>query len=72
MLGARHPFTHALYERDDDGNVVVTATDGTRGTFTKEGRWLHGDLREADCHLCGWVAGPMIGNHRMVETAPKH
>lgn len=71
MLGARHPFTRALYERDDHGSVLVTETDGTWGRFTKEGRWLEGELREADCHLCGWVAGPIIGNHRMVETAPK-
>lgn len=72
MLGARHPFTRALYERDGDGNVLITETDGTWGRFTKQGRWIEGDVREADPHLCGWVAGPIIGNHRMVETAPKH
>ncbi len=71
MLGIRHPFTSALHERDGEGNVLVTATDGTWGRFTKQGRWLEGDLREADPHLCGWVAGPIIANHRMVETVPK-
>ncbi len=73
MLGIRHPFTRALYERDADGTVVVTELPergGRTGVFTREGRWLSGDLRECDPHLCGWVAGPIIGNHRMVETAP--
>ena len=73
MLGIRHPFTRALYERDADGNVAVTEpaeTGGRAGVFTSEGRWLSGELRECDPHLCGWVAGPIIGNHRMVETAP--
>jgi hypothetical protein len=73
MLGIRHPFTRALYERDVDGNVVVTELPdrgGRTGVFTRHGRWLSGELRECDLHLCGWVAGPIIGNHRMVETAP--
>lgn len=71
MLGLRHPFTRALYELDVQGNVIVH--DGDRwGRFTPHGRWIEGDLREADPHLCGWVAGKQIANHRMVEgvTAP--
>jgi len=71
MLGIRHPFTGALHERDGEGNVLVTTDDGSWGRFTKQGKWLEGELREADPHLCGWVAGPIIANHRMVETAPK-
>jgi hypothetical protein len=67
MLGVRHPFTRALYEQDGTGNVVVTDGD-RRGRFTPQGRWLDGDLRECDPHLCGWVAGPIIANHRMVES----
>ncbi len=72
MLGLRHPFTRALYERDGDGAIRVTRPDGTWGRFTGEGRWLEGELREADPHLCGWVAGPVIGNHRLVDnTTPR-
>ena len=67
MLGIRHPFSRALYEQDGAGNVIVT--DGAlSGRFSREGRWLDGELRECDPHLCGWVAGPMIANHRMVES----
>ena len=43
MLGIRHPFTRALYERDADGNVVVTELPdrgGRTGVFTRHGRWL--------------------------------
>ncbi|MEM7342185.1 MAG: transposase [Actinomycetota bacterium] len=66
--GIRHPFTRALYERNGDGNIVVT--DGTRrGVFTSEGRWVSGELRECDPQLCGWVAGPQIGSHRVSEQS---
>jgi len=64
----RHPFTKALYERSDDGTIVVTDGD-RRGVFTGQGRWLEGDLREADPHLCGWVSGPLVANHRVGSTA---
>ncbi len=68
MHGIRHPFTRALYERDDDGNIVVT--DGDRhGVFTGEGRWISGELRECDPQLCGWVAGPQVIQHRMCRSA---
>ena len=26
-----------------------------------------GELRECDPQLCGWIAGPQVGNHRMVQ-----
>ncbi len=68
MLGIRHPFTHALYEQDGQGHILVT-DDARWGRFTTEGRWLEGELRECDPHLCGWVGGPIIANHRLVETS---
>lgn len=70
MLGLRHPFGNALYERDGEGNILVT--DGDRqGLFTGEGRWISGELRECDPQLCGWVAGPQLANHRMSECPPE-
>jgi hypothetical protein len=63
-FGIRHPFSDALYERDGHGNVRVV--DGDRvGVFTARGVWLTGDVFDADIHLCGWVAGPMVANHRI-------
>ena len=67
MLGIRHPFSHALYEQDGHGNVLVT--DGARsGVFTSEGRWVSGELRECDPQMCNWIAGPIAPNHRMHDA----
>jgi hypothetical protein len=69
MRGIEHPFTRALYEQDGEGNIRVT--DGDRqGVFAADGRWLSGELRECDPQLCGWVAGPQIGNHRLSASTP--
>jgi hypothetical protein len=68
MKGALHPFTRALYEQDGEGHIRVT--DGDRvGIFGVDGRWISGDLREADPQLCGWIGGIQIANHR-VNTMP--
>lgn len=68
MNGIRHPFTHALYECDDTGNLVVT--DGDRsGRFRPDGSWIGGELRECDPQLCGWVAGPQFTSHRMTDSS---
>ncbi len=70
MNGVRHPFTDALYEPVGDGTVMVTLHDRT-GRFTSEGRWLDGELREADPHLCGWVAGRRVTSHRVTAKAER-
>jgi len=53
--GVRHAFGNALYELNEDGNVVVTDGD-RRGVFLPDGRWLEGELRECDPQLVVWVA----------------
>ena len=50
----RHPFTHALYVRRPDGNILITSGD-KQGLFRPDGRWISGALREADPQLCVWV-----------------
>jgi hypothetical protein len=64
VRGIKHPFSGALYEPQDGGTVLVTL-DGSCGMFTGDGRWLEGELREADPHLCGWVGGPKVRHHRL-------
>jgi hypothetical protein len=64
VMGIVHPFSGALYEQDGEGNVLVTDGD-RRGTFTRKGVWISGELRECDPQLCGWVGGPQIGSHRV-------
>ena len=69
MLGIRHPFGGALYEQDGDGNIRVTLADESKtGLFTDKGKHISGELRECDPQLCGWVAGPIMLNHRMSES----
>lgn len=68
MNGIVHPFSKALYERDEDGNIKVT--DGDRvGVFTSGGRWVSGELKECDPQLCGWVAGPQVAHHRLARQS---
>ena len=67
MRGIRHPFSGALYEQDGEGHILVT--DGDRsGLFDGRGRWISGAIEECDPQLCGWVAGPIIANHRVSDT----
>lgn len=66
--GIIHPFTGALHERDGSGNVRVTL-DGVEGIFGVDGHHISGELRECDPQLCGWIAGPQIGNHRLGTDA---
>ncbi len=66
MLGIRHPLTKALYERDGEGNLLVTNGD-ISGRFRPNGSWISGELRGCDPQLCGWVAGPKLANHRVAE-----
>ena len=67
MHGLKHPFSGALYERHDDGHIVVTAADGRRGVFLRSGKWVSGDLRECDAQVCNWVGGPRMANHRLAS-----
>ena len=67
MNGIKHPFTGALYEQAGDGRVRVTKRDRV-GVFGRDGRWIEGELEEADPQLCGWVAGPIVANHRVASS----
>ena len=66
MRRRRHALSKAIYDVRDDGNVEVTSRDGAVGVFTPNGEWLSGELRHADPHLCGWLAGPQLSPHDAV------
>ena len=66
MNGIKHPFSGALYE-PEAGAVRVTLGDRD-GLFTAEGRWISGELREADPQLCGWAAGARLKSARLRPT----
>jgi len=55
-----HMLTGAIYDSEEVGVARVTMPDGRAGLFDPTGRWLEGELREADPHLCLWVAGRQL------------
>jgi hypothetical protein len=59
MRQIQHPMSRAVYELDEDYNVLVTTRAGRSGTFDPEGRYLHGEVRSCDPELARWVGlGP--------------
>ncbi len=60
----KHPFSGALYEVNADGHVVVREGN-VEGVFDSSGRWVSGELRQADPQLCVWITNnpesPMQG-----------
>lgn len=61
MRTIKHPLSGALYDLTAEGQIEVTK-DGRRGLFTAQGVWLEGELKQADPHLCLWVAGKQLAN----------
>ena len=62
MRAIRHPLSGALYDLREDGTVHVKARDDREGIFDTNGRWISGELKSADAHLCLWVAGKELPN----------
>ncbi|MBH81749.1 MAG: hypothetical protein CMQ49_14670 [Gammaproteobacteria bacterium] len=54
--GVRHRFSGALYESDSPNRVRVTLPDGTFGVFDGIGRWIEGDVYDADPQMCVWLS----------------
>lgn len=72
MNGIVHPYSKALYERDEAGDRVrVTRRDGSVGYYAADGHWLAGAKFEADLHLCGWIMSPRSA-HRLATTPVSH
>ncbi len=61
MRTIKHPLSGALYDLTDDGTIEVTR-DGVTGLFTQHGVWIAGEVRQADPHLCLWIAGKQLTN----------
>ncbi|HJM97218.1 MAG: hypothetical protein QF596_05450 [Acidimicrobiales bacterium] len=67
MRGIKHPLTNEIYEVSDDGeNIIVSGSHGS-GTFTFGGKWISGELKHADPHLCGWL-GSERGENRFRDA----
>jgi hypothetical protein len=58
MRQIKHPFSLAIYELDEDYNVLVTKGNAS-GVFDPQGRYIHGEIRSCDPELARWVGlGP--------------
>ncbi len=57
-MKVRHPLTGGVYTVQDDGHVHVELPDGRTGVFDAKGHHRSGELKDADAHLIGWIAGP--------------
>jgi hypothetical protein len=69
MQGVMHPFSKAVYEVDDTGNVLITTKDGHVGRYRRDGSYLDGERFDVDPQLCNWVGG-VRAQHRL-QSAPK-
>lgn len=72
MPRKRHMLSGAIYETEAPGIARVTTPDGATGRFDADGAWIDGDLREADPHMCLWVAGRQLpaGQARSFKDLP--
>ena len=76
MRKIEHALSGAVYEwaEDEIGPILVTDREGREGRFTRNGVWVHGELRRADPELCRWIhsggrtAGGAASRSRRFET----
>lgn len=68
MPKLRHAVSGAIYDLEPEGLVRVETPDGVIGWFNADASWHHGDLKEADPHVIGWVAGPRVRSARVEGT----
>jgi hypothetical protein len=53
-------LSQQYYEEIDDGVVRVTSKDGKTGVFHYDGRWIEGDVRDANVHMLMYTGGPNL------------
>jgi hypothetical protein len=76
MRSLTHPLSGAVYDLLEDG-VIEVSKNGRTGRFSAHGLHLSGELRQADPHLCLWIAGPQLPNRfqqaaaTVAQSSPK-
>lgn len=55
-----HTAMKHYYEEVGENRVQVTAEDGRTGVFTSNGRWLEGEVTQANLHMLVWCGGPRL------------
>lgn len=64
MPKLRHAVSGAIYDLEPDGLVRIDTPDGKTGWFNADASWHHGEVKEGDPHIIGWVAGARLPNVR--------
>ena len=62
MRTIEHPLSGALYDLCEDGTIQVVTRTKLTGIFDKTGRWLSGEVRQADPQMCLWIGGAELTN----------
>ena len=57
MRTIKHALSGAVYDLQPDGSIRVESPAGEVGIFDGYGVWQWGPLKQADPHLCLWIAG---------------
>lgn len=64
--GIKHGFSGAMYCDAGPGRVRVIMPDGRVGLFDGIGRWIEGEIYEADPEMCVWIGADRIASsHRL-------
>ena len=70
--GIRHRFSNAVYTSAGPNRVRVTRPDGAWGVFDGRGRWIEGEVFEADPQMCVWLSISRIeASHRLSPQQAK-
>ena len=51
-------MTQQTFEEIGEGLVRVTNRDGRTGIFTSDGRWVEGELKDANTNMLVYTGGP--------------
>ena len=68
MRRKQHPLSGAIYEDAGDGRVRVSR-NGLTGLFHVEGRYIEGEITQADLEMLVWVGGRELAPRR--SAAPE-
>lgn len=55
-----HTALKHYYEEVGEGLVKVTTPDGKSGIFRTDGRWVEGEVTQANLHMLVWCGGPRL------------
>jgi hypothetical protein len=54
----RYVAFRQTFEQQEDGTVLVTCDDGRVGRFHTDGRYIEGELTQANKHMLIWTGAP--------------